>query len=201
MSIVTVPTKSTILTDYDFAVDKTRLTSSEPHDCSVTIRMPGKNRKTANHELVFIPYFKKYRVKFKTVAIGKNKKKKQTPIVVFDQHTLGQESATIRKYEKIGGIVNSKGHALKILEIFKIAVPAEADEVIKVYFRLHPTLVNRTKKNYRICVISLMKVIKNDRIREPRRPPNNKKRQIKTSAASKSAKADVKEKPPVPNIL
>lgn len=195
-----VPTKSINFTDFDFMVDRTRFTNNEPHDGSVTIRVPGKSRKTANHELVFVPYFKKHRVKFKTVAVGKNKKKTQPPIVVFDQHTLGQESAPIRKYEKIGGIVNSKGHALKILEIFKIAIPAKANEVIKVYFKLHPTLVNRNKLNYRICTISLLKVIKNEHEREPRQP-KPKKSKLKKAPATKLPKADAKEKNTSPNIL
>lgn len=194
MSIAPVPTKSIILTDFDFTVDRTRLTSGEPHDGSVTIRMPGKNRKTANHELVFVPYFKKHKVKFKTVAIGKNKKKTQTPIVVFDHHTLGAESATIRKYEKLGGIVNSKGHAVKFLELFEIAIPERADEVVKVLFKLHPTQVNHKTLNYRICTVSLMKIIKNDQSGE-KLPLKLKKRRIKKSAASKTSKsADKKEK-------
>lgn len=151
------------LTDYDFTVNRPRITNQESPDGTVTIRMPGKDRKTANHELVFLPYFKKHKLKFKTVAIGRSKKKRKTSIVAFDQITLGQESAVIRKYQKIGGIVNSKAHALKILEIFKIPIPSKADEVIKVFFRLHPTVDNRNKLNYHICNISLMKIKKNEK--------------------------------------
>lgn len=156
------------LADFDFGVGRSRLNSRDPHDVSVTIRLPGKNRKTANHELVFVPYFKKYRLKFKTVAIGKHKSKSHPPIVVFDQQDLGSESALIRKYDKIGGIVNSKAHTLKLLSLFKIDIPSKADEVIKVYFKLHPTPVNENKFNYRICHISLMKTVKNDHEKKPR---------------------------------
>lgn len=200
MSTVAVPTKTIILTDFDFTVDRSRFTNAEPHDGSVTIRMPGKTRKTANHELVFTPYFKKHRVKFKTVAIGKNKKKTQTPIVVFDQHTLGQESATIRKYEKMSGIVNSKGHSLKILEIFKIDIPAKPDEVVKLYFQLHPTVVTRNKLNYRICTISLLKTIKNEHPKQIGARKYNPRKKKKVFP-SKSPKDGVKEKKEEPNIL
>lgn len=196
-----IATKSITLTDFDFSVGKSRLTSSEPHDGSVTIRMPGKNRKTANHELVFIPYFKKYKLKFKTVAVGKNKKKMQAPIVVFDQHTLGQQNATIRKYEKIGGIVNSKGHALKILDIFKIDAPDRSDEVLKVYFRLHPTQVNQNKLNYRICHLSLMKVIKDESKIEARIIKKHKKRKKAVPPAANSTTSSVQEQPTSNNIL
>ena len=201
MTTIAVPTKSIDLTDFDFTVDRTRFANiAEPHDGSVTIRMPGKNRKTANHELVFVPYFKKYRVKFKTVAIGRNKKKTQTPIVVFDQHTLGHESATIRKYEKLGGIVNSKGHALKILDIFKIAIPSRPDEIIKVYFKLHPTVVSGKTLNYRICTISLMRVIKNDHLNESI-PPKPRKKLPPNESSSKFQKPESKEKNSDTNIL
>lgn len=198
LSPMSVPTKSINLTDFDFAVTRPRLTNTAPHDGIVTIRMPGKTRKGTNHELVFMPYFKKYKLKFKTVAIGKNKKKTQAPVVIFDEHTLGQESATIRKYDRIGGIVNSKGHALKLLEIFKIAVPAHADEVLKLYFHLHPTLVDRNKLNYRICVISLIKVIKPEHNRE-KAALKVKKKKILNSGASNPPKADDKKTPT--NIL
>lgn len=196
-----IAAKPISLTDFDFSVAKSRLTSSEPHDGSVTIRMPGKNRKTANHELVFIPYFKKYKLKFKTVAVGKNKKKMQAPIVVFDQHDLGQQNATIRKYERIGGIVNSKGHALKILDIFKIDVPDRSDEVLKVYFRLQPTLVNQNKLNYRICHISLMKVVKDESEIGPRIIKKYKKRKKAIPPAAKPTTADVQEQIASTNIL
>lgn len=197
---MSVPTKSINLTDFDFAVSRPRLTNAGPHDGSVTIRMPGKSRKGTNHELVFMPYFKRHKLKFKTVAIGKNKKKMQAPVVIFDEQTLGPESATIRKYEKIGGIVNSKGHALKILEIFKIPIPAQPDEVLKLYFHLHPTLVDRNKLNYRICVISLMKVIKPDHKRE-RAPAKAKKKKLKDLSAPKASKTPIKEKDEPQNIL
>lgn len=201
MTTIAVPTKSINLTDFDFKVDRTRIMNiTEPHDGTVTIRMPGKNRKTANHELVFVPYFKRYKVKFKTVAIGRNKKKKQTPIVVFDHPTLDQDSATIRKYEKLGGIVNSKGHALKVLEIFKIAIPAKADEVIKVYFKLHPTTVTRNTLNYRICTISLLKIIKNED-QKATWPPKLRRKSIKKETSSKSPSTETKEKNTATNIL
>lgn len=189
------------MTDFDFTVDRARFANIvEPHDGSVTIRMPGKNRKTANHELVFVPYFKKHKVKFKTVAIGKNKKKAQTPIVVFDQQDLGQQSAPIRKYEKLGGIVNSKGHALKILEIFKIAIPAKPDEVIKVYFKLHPTVVSGKTLNYRICTISLTRIIKDDHLKETG-PPKLRRRKRVDDSASKSPNSEIKENKSGENIL
>lgn len=201
MTTIAIPTDSIDLTDFDFTVDRTRFMSiSEPHDGTVTIRMPGKNRKTANHELVFVPYFKKHSVKFKTVAIGRNKKKAQTPIVVFDQNTLDHESATIRKYDKLGGIVNSKGHALKILEIFKIAIPTTADAVIKIYFRLHPTVVAADTLNYRICTISLMKIIKNGHQKEPW-PPRLKERKPGEEGSSKPIMPDKEEKNTTTNIL
>lgn len=165
------------LTDFDFGVGRSRLNSRDPHDVSVTIRLPGKNRKTANHEMVFVPYFKKYRLKFKTVAIGKHKNKSQAPIVVFDHQDLGSESALIRKYDKIGGIVNSKAHTLKLLSLFKIEIPSKADEVIKVYFKLHPIVVNENKFNYRICHITLMKTIKNDH-EKPHRAYKRKKNKV-----------------------
>ncbi|SRR6266566_1030558 len=195
MTNTAIPTNSINLTDFDFTVDRTRyMNISEPHDGSVTIRMPGKNRKTANHELVFVPYFKKHKVKFQTVAIGRNKKKSQTPIVVFDQNTLDHENATIRKYDKLGGIVNSKGHALKILEIFKIPVPSSMDEVIKVFFRLQPTIVTGDTLNYRICTISHMKTIKNE-------PPRLKRKKTKGESSSKGSETDNEEKDMATNIL
>lgn len=200
MSIAPVSSKSINLTDFDFGIARTRLINTAPHDGTLTIRMPGKNRKGANHELVFMPYFKRHKLKFKTVAIGKNKKRLQAPVVVFDEHTLGQESAIIRKYQKIGGIVNSKGHALKILEIFKIAIPAQPDEVLKLYFHLNPTLADRNKLNYRICVLSLVKVIKPDHKRECA-PAKVKKKKLKDIAVPKASKTTVKEKDEPQNIL
>lgn len=200
MSIAPVPSKSINLTDFDFGIARTRLINAAPHDGTVTIRMPGKNRKGANHELVFMPYFKRHKLKFKTVAIGKNKKRLQAPVVIFDEHTLGQESAIIRKYQKIGGIVNSKGHALKILDIFKIAIPAQPDEVLKLYFHLHPTLADRNKLNYRICVLSLVKVIKPD-YKRARAPVTAKKKKLKDLGTPKTSKITIKEKDEPQNIL
>src|SRR5216684_3587989 len=147
-------------TDYDFAVDRSRFMSTKAHDGSVTIRMPGKNRKTSNHELLFIPYFKKNKLKFKMVAIGKSKTKKtKQAVLVFDQNTLIQESAEIRKYGKTAGFVNSKGHALKMFEILGIPAPKLKNKVVKIYFKLHPMVVNGDKLNYRICTVSVVKVI------------------------------------------
>lgn len=195
-----VPVNSINLADFDFAVGRTKVAPEEPHDVSVTIRLPGKDRKTANHELVFHPYFKKYKVKFKTVAIGRAKKRKHPPIIVFDQQTLGQENAIIRKYQKIGGIVNSKGHTLKILGIFKIPIPAESDDVLKVYFKLHPTEVNQNKFNYRICTVSLIKIIKPNRDKDaPRRRVGNRK--LTGNRVSKEPPAPEKKDVPSANIL
>lgn len=197
----TVSANSINLADFDFAVERTKAAPpDEPHDVSVTIRLPGKDRKTANHELVFHPYFKKYKVKFKTVAIGKDKKKKFPPIVVFDQQALGQENAMIRKYQKIGGIVNSKGHALKILRIFKIRIPVQSDDVLKVYLKLHPTEVNQNKLNYRICTVSLIKIIKPDKKKETGRA-NVRKRKVSISPISKDQEAIDKKEAPAANIL
>lgn len=200
MSNIVVPTNPIILTDYDFTVNRPRIANRESPDGTVTIRMPGKDRKTANHELVFLPYFKKHKLKFKTVAIGRSKKKKQTSIVAFDQTILGQESAIIRKYQKIGGIVNSKAHALKILEIFKIPIPSRADEVVKVYFKLQPTVITRNKLNYHICNISLMKIKKNEYQKE-KGGPMQIERTPKKILPSKSPKDDVKPNKEEPNIL
>lgn len=182
------------LTDFDFGVGRLRLTSREPHDVSVTIRMAGKNRKNANHELVFVPYFKKYRLKFKTVAIGKHKNKAQAPIIVFDHQDLGPESAVIRKYAKLGGIVHSKDHAVKLLSLFKIAIPAQADEVLKAYFKLHPTPVNQNKLNYRICQISLMKTIKNDHETNSKSPVRRKKKIREQNASDAAGTNDIANK-------
>lgn len=184
MSLTPLPailTQSINLNEFDFDVDRSRIFSSDAHDGSVTIRMPGKNRKTANHELIFIPYFKKNKLKFKTVAIGRSKKKKQNRIVVFDQATLVQHSAIIRKYGKTNGFVNSKGHALKMLEIFNISVPKKANEVVKVFFKLHPTLVNGDKLNYRICTLSLVKVINNDESADHSKRTSQQKSSKKTT--------------------
>lgn len=163
MSITTVSAKSINLTDFDFSVERPRFTSAEPHDGSVTIRLPGKNRKTANHELQFTPFFKKHNLKFKTVAIGKNKEKDQASIVVFDQQELSAENANIREYGQSGGFINSKGHAMKVLDIFDVTLKGRPGEVIKLYFQLHPTMISRNKPDYRICLISAMKIIKNER--------------------------------------
>lgn len=200
MPNIIVPTNPIILTDYDFTVNRPRTANLESPDGTVTIRMPGKDRKTANHELVFLPYFKKHKLKFKTVAIGRSKKKKQTSIVAFDQTTLGQESAIIRKYQKIGGIVNSKAHALKILEIFKIPIPSRADEVLKVYFRLQPTVVNRNKLNYHICNISLLKIKQNE-LQKEKGVITRGERKRKKILPSNSQKNDLKEPNTESNIL
>lgn len=197
---MSVSIKSINLTDFDFAVRRPRIVNAAPHDGTVTIRMPGKTRKGANHELVFMPYFKKHKLKFKTVAIGKNKKRRDASVVVFDEHTLGQESAPIRKYDKIAGIVNSKGHALKILDIFKIAIPSRADEVLKLYFHLHPTLANKNKLNYRICVISLIKVVKPEHTRK-KMPQRVKKKKLKELTPQTNPKNPAKEKETPQNIL
>jgi hypothetical protein len=196
MSITKVLAKSINLTDFDFSVEQSRFTSAEPHDGSVTIRLPGKNRKTANHELLFIPYFKKYNLKFKTVAIGKNKDKAKAPIVVFDQHSLASENATIRKYGDTTGFINSKGHALKILDIFDINLRGRPDEVIKLYFKLQPTVISRNKLDYRICIISAMKVIKNDGKIQIKRKPL--KRRLKNPEEGSTEKAS---KTITPNII
>lgn len=195
-----VPANSIDLADFDFAVGRTKVAPQEPHDVSVTIRLPGKDRKTANHELVFHPYFKKYKVKFKTVAIGRNKKRRHPPIVVFDQHALGEENAIIRKYQKIGGIVNSKAHALKILDIFKITAPAQSDQVLKIYLKLHPTEVNQTKLNYRICTVSVIKIIKPIRDKETgRRKPT--KRKVRPLPAPKEQESGDQNSAPAENII
>lgn len=153
------PTFNIKLSDFDFTVTRTRLASLEQHDGSVTIRMPGKDRKTANHELQLIPYFKKHKLSFKKVAIGKNRKKTHSPIVVFDQELLDPENAVIRNQGQAGGLVNSKGHALKILEIFNVPFPKKAGQIVKLYFTLHPIADEKNNLNYKICTISLMKII------------------------------------------
>lgn len=200
MSIFSVPIKSIHLPDYDFSVDRPKVANTNSHDGTITIRMPGTNRKSANHELIFLPYFKKHNLKFKTVAIGISKKKTKPSVVVFDNDTLAQDSATIRKYQKITGIVNSKSHALKILKIFKLAVPARADEVVKVYFSLHPTVVPRNKLNYRICTISLIKIIKDGHTKEAGTP---KRKKLKPMPVTEflSLKDEDKEKNTSSNIL
>lgn len=170
MATIKRTVQSINFTDFDFAVDRTRIMTAASYDGSMTIRMPGKDRKTANHELIFIPYFKKNKVKFKTVAIGKSRNKKiKDPIVVFDQGTLAQESAIIRNYGRISGLVNSKGHALKMLEVFNIRVPKKKNQVLKIFFKLHPTVVNGNKFNYRICTMSIVKILNGDSQEKPPR--------------------------------
>lgn len=191
MSIERIFSESINLTDFDFTVERSRIMIEEPHDGSLTVRMPGDTRKTANHELIFIPYLTKHRLKFKTVAIGKGRKKKQSPIVVFDQHTLGAVSAPIRKYGKTVGIINSKGHALKILDIFNISVPAKTGGVVKLYFKLQPTTINEKKLNYHICTISLMKVVT-----DGKKDPAFKKKRLK-----KLPKREAEPAPPEPQTI
>lgn len=198
-----VLTKSIDFTGFDFTVDRSRILSSEIYDGSLTIRMPGENRKTANHEVVFIPYFKKNKLKFKSVAIGKSKNKKvKEPIVVFDQFNLAKESAEIRKYGKMSGIVNSKGHALKILDIFNIAVPKKVNEVIKVFFRLQPTVAKGNKLNYRICTLSVVKIIKDENDKGiPRAPRVKRALRNKKESKTTDKKGSISQLPAPTGII
>jgi hypothetical protein len=184
--------------EFDFIVDKSRLFTAEKHDGSLTVRIPGTARKTANYELVFIPFFKKYKVKFKHVAIGRSKNKKiKDGIVVFDQNTLLHQSADIRKYGNVAGFVNSKAHVLKILSIFKIPIPDKENQVLKVYFKLHPTELPGNKLNYRICTIFPVRIINHGHKKDFGRI--NGKQQNNSKTLNSDKKEEIK--PALENIL
>ncbi|HEX4850995.1 MAG TPA: hypothetical protein VFV08_09325 [Puia sp.] len=176
--------KSIDLSDYDFAVDKTRqkMILEDPYDGCVTIRLPGKNRKTANHELVLIPFMRKHNLKFQQVAIGQNKKKSKDFIMVFDNERLGLYNAQIRKYGNppTPGFINSKGHTEKLMKIFNIALPKRTNEVIKVYFSLTPIIVNKKKQDYSACSIVFLKKISSlDQPKKARKRKYQKKKPAK----------------------
>ena len=142
------------LNDFDFSVDRSKMLFKERHDGSATIRIKGGNRKTSNHELVLTSFFRKHKLNFRSVAIGKHKNKSEN-IMVFDFPSLKNDSVPIRKYGQANGFINSKGHVKKIMEIFDIVIPEKPNAVIKIYFNLYPKVQNG-KKNFNVCNISLI---------------------------------------------
>jgi hypothetical protein len=146
--------------DFDFTVDRTRqkILSSSFYDGSATIRLPGKNRKTANHELMLLPFFRRNTLTFKKVAIGKSKHNK-SHILVFDNSALEPDNAMIRAYgnPSAGGFINSKGHVEKLFKLLGEALPKKLNEVAKIYFRLTPVKKSKHKVDYKTCIISHIK--------------------------------------------
>jgi hypothetical protein len=148
------------INDFDFSVDKSKMFATELYDGSATIRLPGKNRRTANHELVLLPFFRKNKLKFQQVAIGMHKQKaRKERIMVFDNEDLQAYNALIRKYGSppVAGFVNSKGHVNKLMELLGVVLPVKPNQVTKIYFKLTPTKGKKGRPDYTTCLISLVK--------------------------------------------
>lgn len=188
---VSKTTPSINLKDFDFTVDRTRqkILSSSSYDGSATIRLPGKNRKTANHELMLLPFFRRNKLAFKKVAIGKNKSN-TNHILVFDNSDLEPDNAMIRAYGNPPrlGFVNSKGHVEKLFKLLGEALPKKVNQVAKIHFRLTPIKKGKNKVDHKTCIITDIKSA-------TKQKPNKKvRKKIKRPISRKNATGSKVEK-------
>ena len=152
------------LSDFDFTIDKSRqrLSFNAVYDGFVTIRLPGTDRRTANHELILTPFLRKNKLKFKMIAVGSHKKNKEC-IIVFDNPNLIEYSTEMREYSNTGisGIVNSKSYVEKLIQFLSPPLPNKQNQVKKIFFKLTP-IIETGKPNYNICAIALVKSLGTD---------------------------------------